>query len=127
MYVYKFNDHTNRYYYYKYDEFSSYVKTPLLDDKLHDNTKDPVTLLSNVCCYCGCNFVSRNKLFNHLGFMNIDIKRSTGISEYNDEMGDFGMTLEKGVPKKKRKAHPLRNKNKSKRRCIEQLASLRLF
>lgn len=45
------------------------------DVKLHDNTATPIIFHSQQCMYCKAIFPSRNRLFQHLGFMNIDIRR----------------------------------------------------
>ena len=46
------------------------------DSKLHNNDITPMIndCQPTTCMYCMTTFDSRNKLFNHLGFMNIDTR-----------------------------------------------------
>jgi hypothetical protein len=71
MYFYRYNIYTKQYYYGELDEqmLASY-------DVIHDNDLTPI-IPENPCeCgYCGDIFQSRNKLFQHLGLMNIDIRK----------------------------------------------------
>lgn len=48
---------------------------------LHNAERDPMHTLRKVCGYCNTLFKSRNALFNHLGFMNIDVR-----SEYRKQL-----------------------------------------
>ena len=75
MFVYKFNDYTKTYYRYDHDEHD--MDTVEFDVTLHDNNLEVVPTCKTRCVYCGTEFTSRNKLFYHLGFMNIDIRTPT--------------------------------------------------
>ena len=60
-----------------------------------------------MCCYCGCYFESRNKLFYHLNYMGIDTRKNRSslpdiFMEYNDDKGDFGIEFEE-IKRKRRK------------------------
>lgn len=104
MFIYKFNQHTKKY--YKYDTDDVDIFTPMFDEGLHDNSIDPTAFHRHVCVYCNTAFSSRNKLFHHLGYMNIDIRpphlqgTDDMMSGYDSDMGDYGFEL-----KKKRKRH----------------------
>ena len=45
----------------------------LFNKNVHDNDKFPFIIDPYVCGYCGVGFISRNKLFFHLGYMGINI------------------------------------------------------
>lgn len=111
MYVYKYNPFNKKYYKYCADEYDAHESK--FDEKLHVNECDPMEMPRTQCAYCGCMFDSRNKLFNHLGFMGIDtrkdwhgdISRDGDIEdnggdgdEYNSEMGDFGFGVGSEMP-----------------------------
>lgn len=51
---------------------------------IHDNDVIPQIIDPYVCGYCQKHFTSRNKLFNHLGFMGIDIWSEAKVY-YNDK------------------------------------------
>ncbi len=75
MYVIRYNNYTNRYYSYDTEKYD--MSTPMFDKDLHNNDVDFERPLSKLKCqYCGTYFDSRDDLFYHLGFMNIDIGRS---------------------------------------------------
>lgn len=110
MLMYKYNFFTRKYYMYDTDDHD--ILSEMFDDALHDNDIDPHVSNKLTCGYCGTRFLSRNRLFHHLGYMNIDIskiKRHTmdidtsnghgngngngNGSGYDSDMGDFGFTL----------------------------------
>ena len=118
MYFYKFNQYTGKYYTYDSDYFD--IFNQMFDEELH---KEPSCNMENmydklVCTYCGTRFESRNKLFYHLGYNGIDIRKVDEVSQeqYNadDEMGEFGYTMKR---KKNRCKHKIliKKKNKSRR------------
>jgi hypothetical protein len=134
MQVYRFNDYTQTY--FKYNIFEYDEKAHMFDESLHNNDFTPGYFHPRICIYCGAEFDSRNQLFKHLGFMNIDIRKSNGIglSLYDAEMGDFGMSLD--IPKLKRtrrhrrydyyritKRHR-RRKNKKKGTALDPITNL---
>jgi hypothetical protein len=92
MFVYKYNDFTKKY--YKYDSDDVDLFEPMFDEELHDNDMTPLVKHPTTCMYCNTKFSSRNQLFHHLGYMNIDIRcaKSTtcDTDEYNMDMGEFG-------------------------------------
>lgn len=96
MYVYKYNPFNKKYYKYCVEEYD--IHESKFDEKLHVNDYDPMVMPRTQCAYCGCMFESRNKLFNHLGFMGIDTRKDWhgdvdhdgDGDEYNSEMGDLG-------------------------------------
>lgn len=70
--VYRKNNYNQRYYNYYQFEIDDSMK---FNEKIHKTyhlENDNYHPLQ--CGYCGYFFQSRNKLFNHLGFMNIDIR-----------------------------------------------------
>lgn len=91
MFVYKFNNFTQKY--YKYDTDDIDLFTDMFDENLHNNDITPMVCNPNQCMYCCTVFSSRNKLFHHLGFMNIDIRRKYEQygNDYDSNMGDFGL------------------------------------
>lgn len=59
---------------YSYDSEKYDFNTEMFNDEIHDNSIEPEFYRnSKTCSYCGTTFTSRNKLFYHLGFHNIDI------------------------------------------------------
>lgn len=105
MYVYRYNEHTKRYYYINISEYDESAST--YDEKLHDNHIEPVHVSPLSCCYCNTTYASRSKLFEHLGFMNIAIGgRDNGIDQYNSCMGEHGVTFNK-IRDRKRKKYKL--------------------
>lgn len=108
MILYKHNNHNGRYYTYDMDDYDLF--DPMFDENLHDTTLMPPFLKgSTVCGYCQTKFESRNKLFYHLGFHNINVNRQEAMetnednmepieniiqhTEYND-LGDYGMSTQ---------------------------------
>lgn len=89
MNVYRFNQYTKRYYKYNISDYSA--DHPMFNCEIHNNDITPNTLHRQTCGYCMTTFSSRTQLFNHLGFMNIDIGGRKGINQYHEEMGDFGI------------------------------------
>lgn len=73
MIVQKYNEYTKAH--YKYDLNPSDFHTPMFDEDLHRGLQSCDMLDKTICAYCHTEFESRNKLFYHLGFMNIDIRR----------------------------------------------------
>jgi hypothetical protein len=116
MFVYKYNEYTKKY--YKYDSDLVDLFDPMFDDDLHDNNLTPMTLLTKKCMYCNTEFSSRNQLFHHLGFMNIDIRNANFLLNYEDhhnsEMGEFGFE-----PKKKNHCRYRITKRRKNKRVIK--------
>lgn len=74
MYIHKYNQYTQKHYRYALEDVD--LTSPMFDERIHDNNIEVIAPTScNVCMYCDCVFESRNKLFYHLGYMNIDIGR----------------------------------------------------
>lgn len=69
--IYKFNKYTGKYYKYSISEYNMY--SDMFNEFLHNNDVDPDIVDHHTCGYCKTSFNSRNQLFYHLGFMNIDI------------------------------------------------------
>ena len=69
-----YNTFTKKYYEYDTDEVDE--SSLMFNKDLHNN--DIVIQWNyphkNKCAYCNTTFQSRNKLFNHLGYMGIDIR-----------------------------------------------------
>ena len=123
MYIYKFNQFTGKHYKYDMDEYD--IFSPMFDEGLHANQEVVAGAVrdSMTCLYCHTEFPSRNQLFYHLGYHNVDIRKAGDTEEYNcdDEMGDFGMccavTGDGGRRRKKRGSTRLvKMKRRSKRR-----------
>lgn len=77
MFVYNINKYNGITYKYDLDDYDI-MNDPAFDETLHDNSID-VNSFSSLghmynCAYCKQAFESRNKLFYHLGYMNIDIR-----------------------------------------------------
>ena len=96
MIVYKKNSFTNKYYKYDLDDYDYFG--PMFDESLHNNNITPkYDKYDTTCAYCGTSFCSRNQLFYHLGFMNIDIKKRNMVYDKGDddmELGDYGYIIE---------------------------------
>lgn len=128
MYVYKFNIYTKKYYKYDIDEVD--LLSSMFDDNLHNNELYPVPLERNVCKYCNSMFLTRNKLFYHLGFMNIDIRKDQNemlYDEFNDELGDFGLEKKKRNKRQQRRFQTyLKSKitKRKKKSAIKDLTKL---
>jgi hypothetical protein len=97
MYVYKYNKYTKKYYKYQLDEYDAHE--PKFNENIHVNHVDPYDLPRQQCAYCGYVFDSRNKLFNHLGFLGIDIRKKSKLAQRRcdgdgdgDGDGDLHMT-----------------------------------
>lgn len=71
MFVYKRNHHIEKNFRYDSDDVDLF--SPMFDESLHNNSIGFACLHPKMCMYCHTLFPSRNKLFHHLGFMNIDI------------------------------------------------------
>jgi len=70
------------------------------NQRLHNNDQLPQVIDPYVCGYCQTRFSSRNKLFYHLNFMNIN------TIDYNHDMIDVTAAATKNIAtiiKKKRK------------------------
>jgi len=83
MFVYKFNQFSNKF--YKYDTDYVDIFSPMFDEDLHQNDLTPCNFHRTICQYCNTDFESRNKLFYHLKFMNIDTEKKY-IVYNNDEV-----------------------------------------
>lgn len=84
MIVSRYNKYTGKYYHYDLDDYDYF--TPMFDEGLHvdglqDDSFDMEAKLHaevhhmRTCLYCNTEFSSRNKLFKHLGYHGIDIRR----------------------------------------------------
>jgi hypothetical protein len=89
MIVSRYNKHTGKYYHYDLDDYDYF--TPMFDNELHDDSFDMEAMLhadiigsSKTCLYCNTEFSSRNKLFKHLGYQGIDIRREQVEWEYDN-------------------------------------------
>lgn len=82
MITYRYNEHTMTH--FKYDSDYYDFLTPMFDEELHRG-EVPCALERTTCAYCQTEFESRNKLFYHLGYMNINIRRSKNKDH------DFGL------------------------------------
>jgi hypothetical protein len=88
--------------------------TPMFDENIHNNDIEiNFYKRSKVCSYCGTIFPSRNKMFYHLGFHNINtanITNNANIAKNNTEpmydedieLGDYGFIEQTKHKKKKR-------------------------
>ena len=72
-FIYRVNDHDLKIYKIPLNEFDSNLSD--YDTVLHSIQHDWITPARNTCMYCEAEFDSRNKLFQHLGFMNVNIKK----------------------------------------------------
>ena len=86
MFLIRLNDFTGKYYKYDTDDYDMF--TPMFDDGLHVDTGEEIvcSYKSKVCAYCQTEFPSRNKLFYHLGYHNIDIRTKRCNMECDAEM-----------------------------------------
>lgn len=97
MYLYRYNDYTKKYYKYDMDFYD--IMSPMFDETIHNETELGIIWESNnrnMCRFCGTVFNSRNQLFHHLGYMNIDIRKKGTtlmdiVNEYDEQKGDYGM------------------------------------
>jgi hypothetical protein len=105
--MYKYNAFTRSYYMYDSDEHD--ICSEMFDESLHDNESEPPFVGRLTCGYCQTRFLTRNRLFHHLGYMNIDIRKNKTDDvmvvedTYNEEMGDFGFTMHMTHKDKRRK------------------------
>jgi hypothetical protein len=79
--------------------------TPMFDETIHNNNIEiSFYKKSKVCSYCGTVFPSRNKMFYHLGFHNINIAKNNTTPMYDEdiELGDYGFIEQTNHKKKKR-------------------------
>lgn len=53
-----------------------------VDFDVHNNDITPMNLPKNTCAYCLLYFESRNALFQHLGYYNIDIRKNVPKQQY---------------------------------------------
>ncbi len=72
-YVYSVNDHDLKIYKVPLSDFDSNHSE--YDSVLHSIHQEWIAPARNICMYCEAEFESRNKLFQHLGFMNVNIQR----------------------------------------------------
>jgi hypothetical protein len=125
MIVYKRNTYNGRYYKYDLDEYDYFDK--MFDETLHDNNVIPqYDRFDTVCGYCGTEFTSRNRLFHHLGFMDINIrKQETEDKCVNEDMdiGDYGVIIEeadgaKEVKRPRKTIYRIRMKKRGKKKKV---------
>jgi len=145
MFLYKFNWHNKKY--YKYDTDDVDLFSPMFDDNLHDNNVTHLNLSKRVCMYCNTCFPSRNKLFYHLSYMNINTKpyddneSSTNMDEdrkdgYQSDKGEYGYEIKRikslnkirRLHKKRRywliKKNVKRQKRNNKKRVMSDIINL---
>ena len=91
MHVFKYNEYTKKYYKYDADEVD--LCDPMFDHDLHNNRLTPMTMHPKICMYCNKVFSSRNQLFYHLGYMNIDIR--IPINEKSNRTRNFRYKITK--------------------------------
>jgi len=86
MFVYSYNNYNGKLYKYKLDEIDLFP--PMFNIEIHDNDLIPASYDKTSanykfekykCMYCHTYFASRNKLFYHLGFMNININNKMDL------------------------------------------------
>lgn len=88
MIISSYNKFTKKY--YEYDTEDVDESGPMFNKELHNND---ITVQWNyphktTCAYCNTCFESRNKLFNHLGYMGIDIRHS-GMDQNDEEYDKY--------------------------------------
>lgn len=79
MFLIKKNPFDGKTYTFDTDEYDMF--TDMFDESLHDNTLEPQIDNRMVCAYCQTCFLSRNKLFYHLGFMGIDVRKKDMVED----------------------------------------------
>lgn len=97
--IYRFNQYVGKYYLFDYDSVD--INSPMFDDILHDNNRTPCMENVHTCGYCNTQFAKRSQLFNHLGYMGIDIRPYADLRDYNKsgdsrssyKYGDEGMVF----------------------------------
>lgn len=121
MIVYNFNSFNGRYYCYDADKYD--VGCEMFDWNLHDNAKTPQIENQLLCGYCGVQFVSRNRLFYHLGFMNINTnkKNLTHSTEFemDENAGDHGFVTSKRRARKLLQFHKTIQKRRTRSRILD--------
>jgi hypothetical protein len=125
MFIYKYNSFTKQYYKYEADDVNLF--SPMFDNDIHDNNTTYISLHRNICMYCNTCFASRNKLFHHLSYMNINTKHSdedTMDDGYQSDKGDYGYELviknKKKSIIKKRNYWLVKKQIKKKKRIIKK-------
>lgn len=110
MILYKFNQFLNRYYWYDMNEGD--LNNPMYNETIHSNTMTPMLKERNVCGYCNARFGSRNQLFYHLNYHNIDTSRGSkrsptyhGMHREDPDLGDEGFGLSSHVAKRIRRVN----------------------
>lgn len=97
-----------------YDVPEEEMYSPMFDESLHLNHLDPKTVDKTVCGYCGTCFASRNQLFYHLNFMNIDTRKIRRQDAYEHEedcnLGDYGFSISHKITKKIRRVNMKKRK-----------------
>jgi hypothetical protein len=91
-YIYGKNDHDYKIYKIPLTEFES--DHSQYDAVLHSIKHDWISFERYRCMYCDASFESRNKLFQHLGFMNVNIsknlkKRKYDVYSLEDQLADL--------------------------------------
>lgn len=140
MFIYKFNNFTGKYYKYDLDDFDFF--SPMFNESVHNNDIKPLyDKTSTKCGYCEHIFDSRNQLFYHLGYHNINIRfdKMDDKMEEDIELGDFGCmpNLQKKKEKKigmsklrniyKKKFKYRNKKRKDNKDLLELLENMRLI
>lgn len=99
MIVYRYNKYTNRYYFYDLTEDYTQYETPAFDNAIHNNDITPDIDDPLTCAYCNTCFTSRNKLFYHLEYHDINTKFVTDISLHreDDKLGDEGVAFTRRI------------------------------
>lgn len=105
MFIYKYNNFTKKYYKYKINKNIN-INDPMFDNNLHNNNINPIIYHKTTCAYCNTCFASRNKLYYHLAFMDINIVNNCNmeLDNYDSDIGSYGyeMNLKKKYKKLKK-------------------------
>jgi hypothetical protein len=62
---------------YEYDSDDYDLSSPMFNREVHNNNIIPQIINPHICGYCFVSFDSRNKLFYHLGYNNINTSPHT--------------------------------------------------
>jgi hypothetical protein len=129
MFIYKYNSYTKKY--YKYDTDDVDLFSPMFDESIHDNDIVVTNIHpENVCVYCNTGFTSRNKLFHHLAYMNINTKNNDDMNDnmnddYESDKGDYGYEImkikKKNIKRRKQQHYWIKKKQlKKQKRSIKK-------
>lgn len=119
MYVYSFNNYNGRYYCYDVQAYN--INSDMFDWTLHNNDDTPMIKERNACAYCNTLFLSRNRLFYHLGFMNINTTRQIVHPTYdrNPDVGEYGLVKSKRSARKLLQFHKKIRARRQRQRIVD--------